>query len=384
MPKLLMVATVPETLRGFLLPWAKHYRAQGWKVDAMALDISTCAACVAAFDQVWDVQWSRNPINPLNLVSAPRRLRQIVQQQHYDLVHVHTPVAAFVSRYALRQLRRQSGLKVLYTAHGFHFHRGGSKLRNQIFLILEKWAGRWCDRLITINKEDHQAALKHRLVPPQQLCYTPGIGVDLSYYSALSLTEETRLQVRTQLGLKPEDVLFLTIAELIPRKRPKDLLLALAKLQRPRVHLALAGDGPLAAELKTLATQLGIAQQVHFLGFCSDIPRFIYTATATLLVSEQEGLPRSVLEAMAMGVPAIGTRIRGTEDLLKDGAGKLVTVGNSTEIATEIAWILDNPEAARMLGLQGRKQVQQYDLYQILRIHDDIYTDVLKETQPCK
>ncbi len=384
MAKLLIVATVPETIRGFLLPWAEHYRAQGWKVDAMALDISTCAACVAAFDQVWDIQWSRNPINPLNLISAPRHIRQIVQQQHYDLVHVHTPVAAFVSRYALKHLRRQSGLKILYTAHGFHFHRGGSKLRNQIFLTLEKWAGRWCDRLIVINQEDQNAALTHRLVPPHQLYYTPGIGVDLRYYSALTFTEADCLQVRTQLGLKPEDVLFLTIAELIPRKRHKDLLLALAQLQRPEAHLGLAGDGPLVPELKALATQLGIAKQVHFLGFCSDIPRLIHTATATLLVSDQEGLPRSVMEAMAMGVPVIGTRIRGTEDLLKDGAGKLVTVGNSTEITAEIAWILDNPEATRTLGLLGRKQVQQYDLSQILSLHDGIYTDALKEAQPCK
>jgi glycosyltransferase involved in cell wall biosynthesis len=379
MKKLLIVATVPETIRGFLIPWAEHYRAQGWKVDAMALDISTCSACIDAFDRVWDIQWSRNPLNPLNLVSAPRHIRQIVQQQDYDLVHVHTPVAAFVSRYALRRLRRQSALKVLYTAHGFHFHREGSTLRNQIFLTLEKWAGRWCDRLIVINQEDRDAALKHQIVPSQHLHYIPGIGVDLSHYSDRSLTEADRLQTRAELGLKPEDALFLAIAEPIPRKRPQDLLLALAKLQRPSVHLALAGDGPLISNLKTLAAQLGIAERIHFLGFRPDIPRFIYTATATLLVSEQEGLPRSIMEAMAMGVPAIGTRIRGTEDLLKDGAGKLVEVGDSTAIAAEMAWILDHPEAARALGLQGRQQIQKYDLCKILSLHDGIYTDALEE-----
>lgn len=379
MTRLLVVATVSETIRGFLLPWADHYRAQGWTVDAMAQGISSCPACIASFHQVWDVEWSRNPLSPLNFVAAPQRLRAIAVS--YDLIHVHTPVAAFVTRFALRALRRQGKLKVIYTAHGFHFHRDGSWLRNRVFLTLEKWAGRWCDRLIVINQEDQNAALKHRLVPSPQLCYTPGIGLDLSYYSALFLTEVDRLQVRARLGLKPDDVVFLAIAELIPRKRHQDLLLALAQLQRPNAHLVLAGDGPLAPALKTLAIQLGIAQQVHFLGFCSDIPRLIYAAAATLLVSEQEGLPRSVMEAMSMGVPVIGTKIRGTEDLLKDGAGRLVNVGDSAAIAAEMAWMLDYPEAAKLLGIQGRQQVQQYDVSQILRLHDDIYTDVLEKAQ---
>jgi glycosyltransferase involved in cell wall biosynthesis len=377
MTRLLVVATVPETIRGFLLPWAAHYQAQGWTVDAMAQGISGDPDCVASFNQVWDVDWSRNPLNPLNFVTAPPRVRAIAQS--YDLIHVHTPVAAFVTRFALRFLRRQGKLKVIYTAHGFHFHRNGSWLKNSVFLTLEKIAGRWCDRLIVINREDQNAALTHRIVPPHHLYYAPGIGVDLSRYSDQSLTEADRLQTRTELGLKPEDALFLAIAELIPRKRHKDLLLALAKLQRPAVHLALAGDGPLASDLKALAAQLGVAEQVHFLGFCDDIPRYIHTAIATLLVSEQEGLPRSVMEAMAMGTPVIGTKIRGTEDLLREGAGKLVSVGNSAAIAAEMAWMLDNPEALRNMRLQGRQQVQKYDLDAILSLHDDIYTDVLKE-----
>ncbi len=377
MTRLLVVTTVPETIRGFLLPWAAHYKAQGWIVDAMAQGISGDPDCVAAFNQVWDIDWSRNPLNPLNFVTAPPRVRAIAQS--YDLIHVHTPVAAFVTRFALRSLRRQGKLKVIYTAHGFHFHRNGSRLKNSVFLTLEKIAVRWCDRLIVINQDDWDAALKHRLIPSRQLSLMPGIGLDLSHYNPLSFTEEDRLHVRAELGLKSEDELFLAIAELIPRKRHKDLLLALAKLQQPAVHLALAGDGPLASDLQALAAQLGVAEQVHFLGFCDDIPRFIYTAIAILLVSEQEGLPRSVMEAMAMGVPVIGTKIRGTEDLLKEGAGKLVSVDNSAAIAAEMAWMLDNPEAAKNMGLQGRQQVQKYDLGAILSLHDDIYTDVLQE-----
>jgi glycosyltransferase involved in cell wall biosynthesis len=374
MTRLLVIATVSETIRGFLLPWAKHYRAKGWQVDALAQGVSDCSHCIEAFNQVWEIQWSRNPLNPLNFVSAPRRLREIAQG--YDLIHVHTPVAAFVTRFALRSLRRQGQLKVIYTAHGFHFHRNGSRLRNSVFLTLEKLAGSWCDRLVVINQDDRKAALENRLVQPHQLCYMPGIGLDLSHYSGQSISGSDRDQVRQELGLKQEDVLFLAIAELIPRKRHADLLQAIAQLRQPQIHLAVAGDGPLAQSLRDLSQQLGLANQVHFLGFRSDIPQLMSAARASILVSEQEGLPRSVMESLAMGLPAIGTRIRGTEDLIGNGGGCLVEVGNVDDIAQAIQWIAAHPNEAAQMGQQGRQHSSLYDISNILARHDALYAEV--------
>jgi glycosyltransferase involved in cell wall biosynthesis len=374
MTRLLIVATVSETIRGFLLPWAAHYREKGWQVDALAQGISDCSACVEAFNQVWEIQWSRNPLNPMNLVAAPRRLREIAQE--YDLIHVHTPVAAFVTRFALRSLRRQGKLKVIYTAHGFHFHRNGSRLRNGVFLALEKLAGRWCDRLVVINQDDRKAALKEGLVQPDQLCYMPGIGLDLSHYSGQSLSVSDRAQVRQELGLKPEDVLFLAIAELIPRKRHADILQAIVQLQQSQIHLAVAGEGPLAQSLHDLSQQLGVAHQIHFLGFRSDIPQLMSAARASILVSEQEGLPRSVMESLAMGLPVIGSKIRGTEDLLANGGGCLVEVGNIDDIAQVMKWMLDHPSEAAQMGQQGRQHSSLYDISNILARHDALYSEV--------
>ncbi len=374
MTRLLVVATVSETIRGFLLPWASHYRQQGWQVDALAQGISDCSYCIKAFNQVWEIQWSRNPLNPLNLVSAPRRLREIAQG--YDLIHVHTPVAAFVIRFALRELRHQGKLKIIYTAHGFHFHRNGSWLRNSMFLTLEKLAGRWCDRLVVINQDDRKAALAEGLVQPDQLCYMPGIGLDLSHYSGQSLDVSARDRVRQELGLRQEDVLLLAIAELIPRKRHADILQALAQLQQPQIHLAVAGDGPLAQSLHDLSQQLGLANQIHFLGFRSDIPQLMFAARASILVSEQEGLPRSVMESLAMGLPVIGSRIRGTEDLLANGGGCLVEVGNIGAIAQAMKWMLDHPDEAGQMGQQGRQHSSVYDVSNILARHDALYAEV--------
>ena len=128
-PSLLLVATTHLTVRSFLLPFARHFRALGWRVDAAAEGISACPDCGPAFDRVWDVNWSRNPLSLGNLTDARARIGALATSVGYDLVHVHTPVAAFVTRLALRRHRRAKRLKVIYTAHGFHFYKGGPPVR---------------------------------------------------------------------------------------------------------------------------------------------------------------------------------------------------------------------------------------------------------------
>ena len=121
MPRLLIVTTIPATLSAFLLPFARHYRACGWQVDAMTRSEPITPDIHSAFDHVWTLPWSRHPVNPSNLIGTPQRIRRIVERERYDIVHVHTSVAAFVTRYALRDLRRRLGVCVIYTAHGFNF-----------------------------------------------------------------------------------------------------------------------------------------------------------------------------------------------------------------------------------------------------------------------
>ena len=104
MVRMLSVATIEGTLSEFLLPFAEHFRAQGWRVDAMAQGVTDSPECCAAFDRVWDITWSRNPLDPRNLLKAAPAVRRLVERERYDLVHVHTPVAAFVTRYALKNL----------------------------------------------------------------------------------------------------------------------------------------------------------------------------------------------------------------------------------------------------------------------------------------
>lgn len=377
MNKLLIVTTIPDTLTAFLLPFAKHFRSLGWRVDAMACGISANAECLQTFDHVWDVEWSRNPFALVNLVLAPRIIQEVIEQEKYDIVHVHTPVAAFVTRYALKNWQQQKRPRVIYTAHGFHFYHGGKLLKNAMFLTLEKLAGRWTDYLVVINREDEAAAKRQRLLADERIRYMPGIGVDLQYYSPNTTSKAEVERLRQELKLAPGTLLLLSVAEFIPRKHPQDILRAFARLARPEACLAFAGVGPLMSQMQKLASFLGVENQVRFLGMRQDIPTLMRAAVVTILASEQEGLPRCVMESMCLETVVIGTDIRGIRDLLAEGCGLLVKVGDVEELAQAMAWVLDNPQEAEIMGKQGRKYIADYELSHILKQHEDLYREAL-------
>jgi glycosyltransferase involved in cell wall biosynthesis len=381
-PKLLVVTTIAPTLRAFLLPFAHHFRARGFRVDALAMSASACPEVVAAHDRVWDADWSRNPLDPRNFWATPGRIHDLVGREGYDLVHVHTPVAAFVTRYALRDLHRRGTLRVIYTAHGFHFYRGGPRLRGALFRNLEKLAGRWTDYLVVINREDEQAARRYGLVPPERVRYMPGIGVDTQYYAPDAVSEVQVGAVRRELGLSPGDRFFLVIAELTPGKRHTDVFQAFARLDRPGTLLALAGSGPQETSLRRLAASAGIADRVRFLGERRDVPALVRASCATVLASGREGLPRSVLESLSLGVPVIGSRIRGVADLLDGGCGILVQCRDVAGITGAMAHILDHPEEARAMGRRSRERMAAYDLRHILKLHEELYDEALGLANP--
>lgn len=378
MPRALMVATTSATLRAFLIPFGMHFRTQGWTVDAMAANATTNESCIPAFDHLWDMTWSRNPLDPRNLIGTPGQLKALVEREKYDIVHVHTPVASFVTRYALRGLRANQKVRVIYTAHGFHFHENGSRLKNAIYANLEKLAGRWTDYLVVINREDEAAARKYRLVAENHLIYMPGIGVDASVYSRAPMTEAEIAQLRAEIGLKPGQRILLMIAEFIPRKRHVDLLNAFAQVTNPEVHVVFAGDGPLMDEMRQLAATLGIADRIHMLGLRSDIPKLISISEAVILPSVQEGRPRSVLEAMSIGVPVVATDIRGVRDMIDENCGLLVPVLDPDALAKALNWIVDHPQEAQAMGQRGREKVlAEYDLQHIIALHESLYARAL-------
>lgn len=374
--RLLIATTVDATLEAFLVPFADHFRSRGWTVDAAAAGASGNPLVMRHFDRVWDMDWSRRPLDPENL-GALSQIREMALERQYDLVHVHTPVASFLTRFALKDLRAQGSLRMVYTAHGFHSHPGGDPLKNRIFATLERVAARWTDALVVINHDDERLARQLGLAGKSKLYYMPGIGVDLPTYSRESVPVAEVESVRQRLGLEPDGALLLMIAAFDPGKRHVDLLRAFKAVHRPGLHLAFAGTGPTLQSVRELTAELGLADSVRFLGQRSDIPVLLAAATVLVHPSAREGLPRSILEAMAMGTPVVGTDIRGTGELLTGGAGWLVDVGDVAGLAAAVSQALADPELRRERAAQARLRVSRYALPRVIALHDELYADLL-------
>lgn len=373
-----MVATIDRTISHFLLPLAHHFRAAGWRVDAMANGVTRSPACLESFDAVWHASWTRSLRQGRGILTAARDLRRLVLREGYDVVHFHTPIAAFAGRLALRRLRATGRVRVVYTAHGFHFHERGSPLRNASFLSLERLAGHWTDYLLVMNADDEAAARHHRIVPPDRIVFVPGVGIDLDVWNPGRRTPEVAARVREEFGIPPGAPMVLMLARFDAGKRHHDLLDAVLHLGRPDVHVVLAGSpGPTLESVQARAAAPPLTGRVHLPGWRPDVADLLAASNVAVTTSEREGLPRSVLEALAIGVPAVGSDIRGVRDLLGGAAGLLYPVGDTRALAGALARVLDDPGLVAGLVQQGLTVAAEHGVDRVIDVHVPIYEGVL-------
>ena len=376
---LLMVATVWKTVSGFLVPYAAHFRALGWRVDAAANGATRDPGLLEAFDHVYELPLSRSLRDVRGLERSRRALQEILETTP-DIVHVHTPIAGFLTRLVVRRRPLDRRPAVAYTAHGFHFYEGGNPARNALFLTAERVAGRWTDRLVVINDEDEAAAERHRIVPRSRLVRMPGIGVDTQWYARSNIDPGGVTRAREERDVPADVPLFVVVAELSSRKRVGDAIAALACMQHKDAQLMLAGDGPERARLEGLAGDLGLRDRVHFLGVISDVRPVVLAATALILPSKREGLARSVMEALSLEVPVIASTARGNRELIGTDSGILVSTGDVRGLAAAMDRLIDHPDERRAMGLRGRQRtVEQYDLNVLIRMHEALYREMLAE-----
>jgi len=373
---------VPVHFRAFHLPWVKRLRELGCIVHGAADRISEMPECVAAFDEVHDIPFSRNPLKLNAARVAGRAVAKLMEEKRIDLVHVHTPVGSFVTLQNAQHLRRSRGLKTVYTAHGLLFHPRGLPHTNFAFKILERIMCRWSDYLVVITPSDEAVARRMKIVPHEGLFYMPGVGIDLEQFSRARVSQLEIQRVRDELNLSPNDKLVTMVAEFTRNKRHRDVVRAMARLKRTDVHLALVGEGARRGEIETLVNQLGLTRNIHFLGYRRDIPALFCAANCATLTSRREGLPRSVMEALCLETPVVGSNARGISDLLAGGGGIVVPLGDTSALADGIRELVDDPEKARKMGRAGRESMVPYALGNVLALHERLYRRALGDRFP--
>ena len=378
-PSILMIATVSGTIRQFLTPYAMHLRELGWRVDAASSGAATDDGLRDAFDHRYELPLSRSLLDLGAMLRGYRAMARLVREVNPDLVHVHTPIASFLARLAVRRMAPGRRPAILYTAHGFHFREGGRPIANALFRTAERVAGRWTDRLVVINDEDEAAARRHRIVPARCLVRMPGIGIDTAWYSPSNVAPEAASAARSGLGTPVGAPVFVVVGEFSVNKRQADAIAALAAMQHGDARLVLLGDGPMRPKLGALAARLGLGERVIFAGVVNDVRPILATATALVLNSAREGLARSVMEALALEIPVAASDARGNAELVGD-SGFIVPIGDAGGLARALDWLVEHPDERRMMGRLGRQRmVERYDLHIVIGLHDRMYDEVLAE-----
>ena len=374
MKKVLFVATVVRLhINMFHKPFIKWFHDQGWQVDVAANnDYEDTAECVIPYcDHFHCMPFERSPIKKGNL-EAYKQLKTLLDNEHYDIIHCHTPMGSVIARLAAGSARNR-GTKVIYTAHGFHFYKGSPKLNWLVYYPIEKLLSRRTDLLLTMNEEDFSVAKKFHA---GKVVNVNGVGMDMSRFTEAS--SEEKVAVRAELGLKTDDVFAISVAQLIPRKNHTVLIQAVAKLEDPRFHLFILGDGNQEQELKALAKALGVDAQIHFLGFRRDVYRLCSAADIFLFASLQEGLPVAIMEAMACGLPIIASNIRGNIDLIEpEKGGWLVPPTDVDGFAAAIRDAMARREIWPQMRTFNLAKVRHYSIDAVVEQMASIYRDMM-------
>ena len=330
------------------------YQAANWQ-DA---DPSQIAIDEKAYDiKIKSVPISRNPFARTNW-TAYRELIAFIKQENIDYIHCNTPTGGILGRLAGKKCKVK---KIIYQAHGFHFYKGAPKKNWLLYYPIEKWLARYTDAVITINKEDFEfAKKKFKLRNHGKVYYVPGVGIDVAQYN---LTENDRENKRRELGLSENDVALISMGDLIDRKNYDTAIRAVAEASEPALQYFICGKGPEEERLKALADNLGIAKQVHFLGFRSDIKELLNAADVFLFTTKQEGLPRSMMEAMASGLPCIASRIRGNTDLLDGtGGGFLCEPTDVSAYAEKLKLLASDKILRKTMGRNNLITIQKFSI----------------------
>lgn len=365
--KVLFTATVVKThINVFHLPYLKWFKEQGYEVHVAAKNDFVNEPCIIPnCDKFYDINFARFPFSKAN-IKAYKQLKTIITENNYDIIHCHTPVASVLTRLAARNCKNTT---VIYTAHGFHFFKGAPLLNWLIYYPVERFCAKFTDKLIIINQEDYERAQHFSLRNEGKIYYVPGVGIDIDKIKNTKVNIE---QKKKELGIPENIPVFLSVGELNKNKNHIVVLNALNKIKDRQYIYLICGRGVLKEYLEIKIKELNLKNKVKLIGYRSDVKEILKIADLFIFPSKREGLPVSLIEAMAADLPAIASNVRGNRDLIsKENLFK------SDDVDTLVKLIekqLDNFRNNKNSKVEY-KDLKQYSLQNVLTLMAEIYSE---------
>ena len=382
MVRVLQFTAQDMTVRKLLLPLIDRLTAEGYEV------VSACTPGrhtpeLTAQGYALRPVWVDRQITPTGNLRTVRQLQGLLRRERFDIVHVHTPVAAALGRVAARLAGTPV---VMYTAHGFYFHEHMKWWAKSACVGVEKLLGRTAtDMLLLQSKEDAATAVTEGICRPERVTWI-GNGVNIRQFTPGPASP----QAKSSFGLPPGAPVVGFVGRLVAEKGAFELLEAFQQAlpSIPDLHLLVVGDAQSGDRdrktgelLRSMLDTPELARRVVMPGYVDDIAQVMQAVDLFALPSYREGMPRSIIEAMASGKPVVATNIRGCrEEVVHGVTGLLVPVRDSQALAEAMVQVLANPDSARRMGQEGRKRAEAlFDEDQVLDRQVQVYQQLVTE-----
>lgn len=306
------------------------------------------------------VYMTRRVVTPLADIRSLWKLYRVLRRERFDIVHTHTTKAGFLGRWAAKLARVPV---IIHTNHGFVFHETSGSFWRRWFIWLEKSAAASSDLIFAVSEEDVETARRLKIgANKTTLLGSGGLGIDSATFDPSRFSAEERDSKRTEIGVPPDVPVVGFVGRLTREKGVLELFVAskLVRKEIPDVHFVIIGlvdtarSDPVTLEV---AEEFGITNFCHFLGLRHDMGELYALMDVFTLPSYREGLPLVLMEASMMGIPSVGTRVRGSREVIEDGrTGTLVDPKDAVGLAAAIVGLLNEPDRAALMGQAGRER----------------------------
>ncbi len=378
MKKALIVTAVAGFIRGFLVSDIKILHSMGYEVHCAADGKNVGADGIQEFFKGLNVIFhqigfnSKNPFSK-DTYTCYKTIDYLLKAENFDVIHAHTPIAGFITRFAANKYRRK-GTKVFYTSHGFYFHDKAPKKDWIIYYPLELLASAWSDAIITINNEDYHRAQK---MCSKKVFHINGVGYDYNKFSTVEINKEA---FRASIGVKPEDIMVLAAGELTDRKNHQVIIKALGKIHDPRFVFVLCGRAMQGTGTHDLLVSLAEENKVRLImpGFRNDMPFFFHSSDIGVLPSKREGLGMAGIQSLAAGVPLLASNVHGIKDYMVEGKTGFMYDPDDVAGFAEGLKTLSDKQVRESMSADCIAMAQQFRQEVSTQQKMEIYSDLLR------
>ncbi len=303
----------------------------------------------------------------LKNIGLVKEIKSLFKRENFNIIHAHTETGGLLLRLSISAAERA---KFVYTPHGMSFYKGAPLKTQLIYRPIERWICGGMDANLGMNLEELDVLQKW---DRKTAYYVHGIGLDLKRNQSVTVSRE---EIRNRFGIPDDAMMIVSVGELDDNKNHSSVVRALGELRQNNLYYVVCGVGTKRDELIALAKSCGIGDKVILAGYRKDIPNILHAADLFIFPSYHEGLPVSLMEAMASGLPVICSKIRGNVDLIQEGRnGFLFNPNDYNTLIPKIQAIISNRELVKYMSEQNKEDVEGFSYRVVVNELETIYNE---------